>query len=198
MSDISKQKRQLRTSAKIRRSEAFESQASDAAARLAAFGKEFATTLSTGIVSAYYPYETEIDSMGLLRELENVGWKVALPVVVGKERPLEFRAWQIDTPLVNGVFGIPIPGPESDVLEPDLLFVPMLAYDRGGYRLGYGGGFYDRTLERLRGKKAVCAVGLAFAAQQVDKCPIDSFDQPLDGVLTENGLVMTKLTEGQA
>ncbi len=198
MSDIPKQKRLLRTSAKKQRAQAFEAQGPDIGTRLAALGGELAQGLKAGVVSAYYPYETEIDSLALLRDLENTGWQVALPVVVGKDKPLEFRAWRVDSPLVNGVFGIPIPDPDSEVLEPDLLFVPMLAYDKGGYRLGYGGGFYDRTLEKLRTEKTVHAIGLAFAAQQVNECPIDSFDQPLDGVLTEDGLFMTEKLEGSA
>ena len=198
MSEIAKQKRLLRTSAKKRRAQAFEAQGSGAGARLAGFGSEFAKGLKAGIVSAYYPYETEVDSLELLRTLEDAGWQVALPVVVGKDRPLEFRAWRVNSPLVNGVFGIPTPDPDADVLEPDLLFVPMLAYDERGYRLGYGGGFYDRTLEKLRMLKAVHAIGLAFSAQQVDACPIDAFDQPLDGVLTETGLMMTEKLEGHA
>ncbi len=149
----------------------------------------FLDQFEPGIVSAYYPFETEIDCLPLLSALQERGWRIGLPVVRGKGKPLEFRLWAPGEALVTGSLGIPAPPDSAETVMPDVFLVPMLAFDRYGYRLGYGGGFYDRTLALARTERTVTAVGLAFDAQRVDRCPIDDYDQPLDAIVTETGPV---------
>ncbi len=112
-----------------------------------------------------------------------------LPIVLGHGLPLEFRRWYPGEPTQPGMWKIPRPLPDAELVVPDVLLVPMLAFDRHGYRLGYGGGFYDRTLDQLRAKKNVIAIGVAYAGQEVDAVPRGPHDQPLDYVLTEQGLI---------
>ena len=111
------------------------------------------------VVSGFWPIKEEIDIRPLLIELSNEGCQLALPVVQGKGLPLIFRAWRPGDPLEAGVFGTLQPSAKREVMEPDALIVPLLACDEEGWRLGYGGGFYDRTLAGLRAKKTVTAVG---------------------------------------
>ena len=141
--------------------------------------------LATGAVSGFVPYKSEIDTFPLLDRLRRAGWRTALPIVIAPEQPLIFRAWAPGEPLVPGAWDIPIPPESAPELLPDVLLVPMLAFDRAGYRLGYGGGFYDRTLEKLRARKKVVAIGVAYHAQMVDEAPIGPYDAPLDFVMTE-------------
>jgi 5-formyltetrahydrofolate cyclo-ligase len=116
---------------------------------------------------------------------------VCVPVIPGPGMPLRFREWSPGCRMVAGAFGALIPA-EGAWLEPQVLIVPLLSFDRRGYRLGYGGGFYDRTLERLRSRGATLALGFAFAAQEVAEVPTEPTDQPLDAVLTETGLIPLK------
>lgn len=139
------------------------------------------------VVSAFFPYQSEIDTRLLLGKLAGEGWTTCLPIVIVLGKPLVFRRWRPGEPTVPGIWNIPRPSDEADVVEPDVLMVPMLAFDRKGYRLGYGGGFYDRTLGLLRKKKNVVAIGVAYAAQEVDSVPHGDHDQPLDFVMTEKG-----------
>ena len=120
--------------------------------------------------------------------METAGSSLALrglPVVIGADQPLLFRAWTPGETLAPGVWDIPIPPETAAEVLPDVLLVPMLAFDRQGYRLGYGGGFYDRTLEKLRAFRRVWAVGVAYAAQEVEAVPRGDHDAPLDYVMTE-------------
>jgi 5-formyltetrahydrofolate cyclo-ligase len=137
------------------------------------------------VVSGFWPIKDEIDIRPLMIELHNGGCQLALPVVQGRGKPLLFRAWRPGDPLEQGVFGTLQPTPKRETLEPDALIVPMLACDEGGWRLGYGGGFYDRTLLGLRGRKAVTAVGVGFTAQFIDSVPHGPDDQRLDWLLTD-------------
>ncbi|MEZ5666396.1 MAG: 5-formyltetrahydrofolate cyclo-ligase [Alphaproteobacteria bacterium] len=141
--------------------------------------------------SGYWPIGDEIDVRPALAALVAAGVVVALPVIVGRAQPLAFRAWRGDAPLVARAWGIREPGPDAAAVRPDLLLVPLLAFDACGYRLGYGGGYYDRTLARLRGDGGgpAFACGVAYAAQRVDKLPRDPYDMALDAVLTEQGPV---------
>jgi 5-formyltetrahydrofolate cyclo-ligase len=141
--------------------------------------------VSGRVVSGFMPYKSEITTMPLLNALRRQGWTTALPIVVAAEEPLIFRAWAPGEALVPGVWNIPIPGPAAPEVLPDVLLVPGLAFDRAGYRLGYGGGFYDRTLVKLRAIKPVAAVGVAYGAQLVDSVPRAAYDQPLDFIMTE-------------
>jgi 5-formyltetrahydrofolate cyclo-ligase len=141
------------------------------------------------VVSGFSPFKSEISPLPLLRRLADAGASLALPVVTGRAQPLTMRAWSFGAPLVSGVWGIREPAADAPEVYPDILIVPLLAFDRRGYRLGYGGGFYDRTIARLRTMKPVTAVGLAFAAQQIDEVPVTPRDERLDLVLTEGGTI---------
>ena len=137
------------------------------------------------VVSGFWPMAEELDIRPLMIELHNQGCQLALPVVVAKRQPLVFRAWRPGDPLEAGVFGTLHPSPKREVVEPDALIVPLLACDEEGWRLGYGGGFYDRTLEALRAKKNVNAVGVGFNAQLLPEVPHGPSDQRLDWLLTD-------------
>lgn len=137
------------------------------------------------VVSGFWPMAEELDIRPLMTELLDQGCQLALPVVVAKRQPLIFRAWRPDDPLEAGVFGTLHPAPSCGTVEPDALIVPLLACDVEGWRLGYGGGFYDRTLERLRAMKGITAIGVGFDAQLVPSVPHGPEDQRLDWLLTE-------------
>jgi 5-formyltetrahydrofolate cyclo-ligase len=141
------------------------------------------------IVSGFSPFRTEISPLPLLRRLADAGVSLALPVIVGRGQPLTMRSWSFGAPLVSGVWGIRQPTADAPEVFPDILIVPLLAFDRRGYRLGYGGGFYDRTIARLRAMKPVTAIGIAFATQQIDEVPVSPRDERLDLVLTEGGSI---------
>jgi 5-formyltetrahydrofolate cyclo-ligase len=136
-------------------------------------------------VSGFHPYKTEISTLPLLDRLAREGWLTALPIVQGKGLPLIFRSWKPDELLVSGLWDIQIPPDTRPIVEPDVLLVPMLAFDAQGYRLGYGGGFYDRTLAALRAKTSVTAIGVAYEAQGMEEVPHDHLDQRLDYIMTE-------------
>jgi 5-formyltetrahydrofolate cyclo-ligase len=139
-------------------------------------------------ISAYMPIRTELDPRPAMEELHALGHKICVPVIQGHAKPLLFREWTPDSALIEGDFGAMIPRGGA-ALTPDLVVAPLLAFDTQGYRLGYGGGFYDRSLEELRAKKPTTAVGFAFAAQKVDAVPIEDTDQRLDAIITEDGLL---------
>lgn len=135
-------------------------------------------------ISAYLPMRSEIDPRpGLTSHRGPIG----MPVILGRDQPLQFREWLPEAPLIEGTFKAMIPA-SGAWLEPELLIVPLLAFDARGFRLGYGGGFYDRTLERLRARRPTLAVGFAFDAQELPEVPIEDTDQPLDAVITESGI----------
>jgi 5-formyltetrahydrofolate cyclo-ligase len=152
---------------------------------------QFPVELKTShhIVSAFYPYQSEIDTRPLLGKLAGEGWTTCLPIVLGEGLPLQFRRWAPGAPTIPGVWGIPRPPNEADEIDPDVLIIPLLSFDRQGYRLGYGGGFYDRTIEKLRTRKNIIAIGVGYAAQEVDHVPIGAHDQPLDFVMTEKEVI---------
>jgi 5-formyltetrahydrofolate cyclo-ligase len=146
-------------------------------------------TVGRKIVSAFFPYKSEIDTRPLLGKLAGEGWTTCLPIVIALGEPLVFRRWLPGEPTIAGVWDIPRPTCDAPIVEPDVLLVPMMAFDARGFRLGYGGGFYDRTLELLRSKKPIIAIGVAYAAQEVDSVVHDAHDQALDYVLTEKGVL---------
>src|SRR5262245_52772564 len=137
------------------------------------------------VVSGFWPIKDEIDIRPLLIELFNSGCQLALPVVQGRGQPLLFRAWRPGDTLEAGVFGTLQPPARREMLEPDALIVPLLACDEEGWRLGYGGGFYDRTLRGLRARRQITAVGVGFNAQLVPEVPHGPDDQRLDWLLTD-------------
>jgi 5-formyltetrahydrofolate cyclo-ligase len=137
------------------------------------------------VVSGFWPIKDEIDIRPLMAHLHGQGCRLALPVVHGRGQRLSFRAWQPDEPLESGVFGTLQPSARAETLEPDALLVPLLACDGEGWRLGYGGGFYDRTLDYLRKKRSVTAIGVGFDLQLVPEVPHGADDQRLDWLLTD-------------
>ena len=140
---------------------------------------------SNAIVSGFMPLKSEMSPLPLMRKLSDLGARLALPVVIGRGVPLVMRAYAFGDALVKGVWGIRVPPPEAPEVAPDVLLVPLLAFDRNGNRLGYGAGYYDMTIAALRVQKRVVAVGIAFAAQEVDLVPMTPRDVRLDLVLTE-------------
>jgi 5-formyltetrahydrofolate cyclo-ligase len=142
------------------------------------------------VISGYWPIRDELDPRPALEALAEQGHRIALPVSIAQGEPLAFRAWSPGDQLAPDIMGIEAPLPTAPALTPRLLLVPMLAFDGACRRLGYGAGFYDRTLAALRHTGATIAVGLAFAAQEVERVPIGPGDAPLDAVVTENGLVV--------
>lgn len=141
------------------------------------------------VVSVFWPIRDEPDTLPLLSALAEAGFSAALPVTPKRGAPLRFRAWRIGEPLISGRFGTSEPAAAAADLDPDLLFVPLAAFDRRGFRLGYGAGYYDGALDRLRRLKPVRAVGVGFAVQEVGAVPTEPHDQPLDALVTEHGLL---------
>jgi 5-formyltetrahydrofolate cyclo-ligase len=144
------------------------------------------------IVSGFMPMKSEINPLPLMKRLAEAGAMLALPVVAGRGKPLVMRAWGWGEPLAEGVWGLRQPKPEAPEVEPDILLVPLLAFDRAGHRIGYGAGYYDMTIAQLRAGKNVTAVGIAFAAQEVSTVPATPHDEKLDLVLTEREVIETK------
>lgn len=136
------------------------------------------------VLAGYMPMRTEIDPLPAMAAHRGA---VCVPIIEGMGRPLAFRRWTPDARMVEGDFGALIPE-AGDWLEPEVLIVPLVAFDTRLYRLGYGGGFYDRTLERLRARRPTLAVGFAFAAQELPEVPLEPTDQPLDLIVTEVGV----------
>ncbi len=138
-------------------------------------------------LSGFMPIRTEIDPTPAMAEAAAHG-PVGVPVIQGAEKPLMFARWTPGTVMEAGAFGAMVPK-DPDYFEPEILIVPLLAFNRQGGRLGYGGGFYDRTLEMLRGKRATLAIGFAFAGQEEEHLPLEPTDQPLDLIVTETGVI---------
>lgn len=145
---------------------------------------------AAAVVAGYWPMGDEIDPRPLMECLAGRGCSLALPVVEGRAQPLLFRRWRAGEPLEPGAHGTRHPLAAAEAVIPSVLLVPLLAFDRLGWRLGYGGGYYDRTLDLLRGAGQIMVVGLAYAAQQVEAVPHDGHDQRLDAVATEQGVMV--------
>jgi 5-formyltetrahydrofolate cyclo-ligase len=161
-----------------------------AAAAQAIAARPFPMPVPPGaIVSGFMPLKSEINPLPLMRTLADAGAKLALPVVAGKGKPLTMRAFTFGDVLASGVWGIREPKPEAPEVFPDILLVPLLAFDRSGHRIGYGAGYYDMTITALRARKSVAAVGIAFAAQEVAQVPSTPRDARLDLVLTEHEII---------
>ena len=139
------------------------------------------------VVAGYWPLRDEIDVRTLLRALHDEGFVCALPAVRAPDRPLVFRRWRPGDRLEEGAFGIAEPTPDRPEVRPVALLVPLLAVDGAGRRLGYGKGYYDRTLAALRATGPAVAIGVCFEAQRVREVPVEAHDQRLDWVLTEKG-----------
>jgi 5-formyltetrahydrofolate cyclo-ligase len=181
-------KKEMRATAKAARARAFAAEGgAEASARIAAQGIAFAGVPAPAVVSAFLPIGEEINPTPLMQRLLGEGYTLALPVMEAKGQPLVFRSWKPGEALAETMWGIREPLPSAPQVEPDVVLGPLLAFDDAGYRLGYGGGFYDRTLARLRKLKRVVAIGLAYDGQRVDAVPHVDYDERLDWVLTPTG-----------
>jgi 5-formyltetrahydrofolate cyclo-ligase len=161
-----------------------------AAAAQAIALRPFPVALPPGaVVSGFMPLKSEINPIPLMRKLSDAGAKLALPAVAGKGKPLIMRAFALGEPLASGTWGIREPKPDAPEVLPDILLVPLLAFDRRGHRIGYGAGYYDMTITALRAQKTVVAVGIAFAAQEIAQVPDTPRDARLDLVLTEREVI---------
>ena len=141
------------------------------------------------VVAGFSAIRSEISPVPLLRRFAAAGAQLALPAIVGRGHPLRFGAWSFGEELARGQWGIREPRPDAPAVHPDVLIVPLAAFDRRGYRIGYGAGYYDLTLTALRAMKPITAIGLAFAMQEIDAVPAQSYDAPLDLVLTEREVI---------
>jgi len=141
------------------------------------------------IVSGFSPLKSEINPIPLMRALADRGAQLALPVVAGRGKPLIMRAWRFGEALDSGVWGIRQPKADAPEVAPDILLVPLLAFDRTGNRIGYGAGYYDMTIAKFRAIKPVLAIGIAYAAQEIDAVPVTERDARLDLVLTEREII---------
>ena len=186
MSDIrtSLSKGDLRTAALAKRDALSDKKRSAAAKAVAKRGLPIEITPGI-IVSGYSPIRSEIDPVPLMRMLAARGVRLALPAVMARGKSLAFRAWSPDDRLMMGPLGILEPSPAAAEIVPDIMLVPLAAFDRLGHRIGYGAGHYDYTLAHLRKAKAIAAIGLAFATQEIEAVPALAHDVALDYVLTE-------------
>jgi 5-formyltetrahydrofolate cyclo-ligase len=141
------------------------------------------------IVSGFMPIGSEINPIPLMRKLAGSGAQLALPAVAGRGKPLTMRAFAFGQGLVAGTWGIREPAPEAAEVFPDILLVPLLAFDRSGQRIGYGAGYYDLTIAHLRARKTVTACGLGLAVQEIPSVPTTARDARLDLVLTEREVI---------
>jgi 5-formyltetrahydrofolate cyclo-ligase len=181
-------KTELRREALARREALPAAERQRAAETIAA--RTFPVAVKSGaIVAGFMPMKSEINPLPLMRKLADAGARLALPVVAGQGKPLIMRAWAFGEPLAAGVWGIREPQPAAPAVAPDILIVPLLAFDRAGHRIGYGAGYYDMTIAALRARQAVVAIGVAFAAQEIAAVPATPHDAPLDLVLTEREVI---------
>ena len=177
-------KNDLRTSALAKRDALSSKRRTAAAETVAKRGLPFEIMRGT-VVSGYSPIRSEIDPVPLMRTLAAQGAQLALPAITARGRSLAFRAWSPNDRLLLGPLGILEPSPAAAEITPDIMLVPLAAFDRAGHRIGYGAGHYDYTLAHLRKLKHIIAIGLAFAAQEIVAVPALPHDVALDYVLTE-------------
>lgn len=144
---------------------------------------------SNPIIAGFWPIAGEIDDRVFLEHCHNQGLQCCLPFITGSNSPLAFKAWQPSDTLEKGMYGIPAPSTEAPTLIPDVLLVPLVAFDKDCHRLGRGGGFYDRTLAQLRKSHAVLAIGLAYDCQEIDHVTREAHDQQLDCIVTPTRVV---------
>jgi 5-formyltetrahydrofolate cyclo-ligase len=138
-------------------------------------------------IGGYYPVNFEIDDLVLLRKFEKNRFNISLPIIK-KNFQMNFYRWSFSDPLKVNKYGIPEPVTEN-LVYPDILLIPLVAFDKNLNRLGYGGGYYDRLIEKLSKKKKIIKIGLAFSIQKIDKVPIDAYDQKLDYVVTNEYII---------
>jgi 5-formyltetrahydrofolate cyclo-ligase len=183
MSDTIALKAELRAEA-LRRRDALPAEMRAAAAEQIA-ARAFPVAAAGKIFSGFMPMRSEINPLPLMRKLAQAGAKLALPAIAGRGHPLIMHAYAFGDELARGQWGIREPKPEAAEVAPDILLVPLAAFDRAGHRIGYGAGYYDMTIAGLRANRPILAVGLAFAAQEIREVPLTPRDARLDLVLTE-------------
>jgi 5-formyltetrahydrofolate cyclo-ligase len=189
-------KTDLRRHALARRDLVTPQEAHDAAAAIARNGRALVaeltekSSLTAPIVSVYWPIRSELNTRPLIEALAAQGFRVTLPVMHKVRHPLIFRDFTPGDDLVKGPYGLSEPAEDKTARDPDILFSPLAAFDRRGFRLGYGGGIYDATLSQLRGKKAIVAIGVAYACQEADHVPTEPHDQRLDYLMTERETII--------
>jgi len=184
MSNIVTQKAELRGEALTKRDALSPEDRAQAAEAIAQ--RAFPVPFKPGtIVSGFMPLKSELNPIPLMRKLAEADAKLALPAIAGRGKPLIMRAYALGDELARGQWGIREPKPEAAEVAPDILLVPLAAFDRAGNRIGYGAGYYDMTIAALRARKAITIVGLAFAAQEIREVPATPRDEALDLVLTE-------------
>jgi 5-formyltetrahydrofolate cyclo-ligase len=188
VSSIEERKAELRKSALARRDSLPPAERQAAAQAIAA--RPFPVPVKPGaVVSGFSPLKSEINPLPLLRKLAEAGARLALPVVAGRGKPLVMRSYAFGQVLNEGVWGIREPKADAPEVEPDILIVPLAAFDRKGHRIGYGAGYYDMTINRLRSLKPVVAIGIGYAAQEIPEVPATPRDARLDLVLTERDVI---------
>lgn len=186
--DMLQAKTALRGAMKARRAEIVSARRQEASLALAAIGLDFAgPPLPGATIGGFMPIGEEISPLPLMLQLHKQGFRLALPVMMGKGKALEFRSYVPGDPLIAAVWGIREPGADKPVVAPSVVLTALLAFDAAGYRLGYGGGYYDRTLHALRQFEPVLTIGLAYDEQRVDAVPHLDYDERLDWILTPSG-----------
>lgn len=185
---LDERKSALRAEMYARRAVAHQEAATRDPAANARLATRIGTAASSMVVSGFLPIRTEIDPTPTMAALALAGAAVCVPVIERKGLPLRFHRWTPGCETVAGAFGVMIPATDEELI-PNLLITPLLAWSRAGWRLGYGGGFYDRTLERLRGAGPITAIGFAYATQEEAGIPHGETDQRLDAVVTEDETV---------
>ncbi len=183
-------KASLRKDASLIRKQAYNHDDGSAIFRIQAFFIDNIKLTTNTVISGFLPIGSEIDLRPMLSDLSEDNHIITLPCVAGDNMPLLFRRWQLGDPLIKESFGTMAPADNAIEHIPDILLVPMLAFDEQGYRLGYGGGFYDRSLEKIRSLKKTIAIGIAYGEQQVNHIPRDNHDQPLDMIITDEGIII--------
>jgi len=178
----------LRERAKVERASA-KAKRPDAARHAARIFVETIPLQPDDCVALYDPLHDELDTAPLVAALHDRGIATALPEISGRNKPLSFRVFGVDTTLIPGKFGARVPPHTQPSCVPNIIVTPLLAFSRCGDRLGYGGGYYDRTLDILRQSGNVTAVGYAYGAQEVDAIATHKLDQPLDWIVTERGAI---------
>lgn len=157
----------------------------DANAQLTSYLKQQDQAL---VIAAYMPIRTEVSPLPSMKRMAMRGRRICVPVIVGEGRPLEFHEWAQDCEMIDGPFGASVPK-NGAILIPDIIITPLVAFDPSGYRLGYGGGFYDRSFEQISEQKKIKAIGFAYSEQELMIVPREDTDYKLDAVITEKGIL---------
>ncbi len=147
---------------------------------------------SDAIIASYWPVKSEVDVRPLLSCFYKRGHTCALPVVAAQNKPLLFREWCPGNLLISGLYNILTPDETAPLVTPTVLFIPVLGFDRQGHRLGHGEGYYDRTLQKLRGQHHIIAIGVAFDCQEVDSIPHEAYDQSMNYIITPTQVIEIK------